>query len=36
MERVLRAGEERATLDLPPGYGYGLKKAETWGSSGCS
>jgi plastocyanin len=31
MERFYAAGEERATLDLPPGYGYGLKKAETWG-----
>jgi hypothetical protein len=31
MERFYAAGEERATLDLPPGYGYGLKRSETWG-----
>jgi hypothetical protein len=31
MERFYAAGEERATLDLPPGYGYRLKPSETWG-----
>jgi hypothetical protein len=29
MERFYAAGEERATLDLPPGYGYRLKPSET-------
>lgn len=31
MERFYAAGEERATLDLPPGYGYGIERGETWG-----
>jgi plastocyanin len=31
MERFYAAGEERATLDLPPGYGYPIKPGETWG-----
>jgi hypothetical protein len=32
MERFYAAGEERATLDLPPGYGYRVRPSETWGT----
>lgn len=30
-ERFYAAGEERAELDLPPGYGYRSGAADTWG-----
>jgi plastocyanin len=30
-ERFYAAGEERAKMDLPPGYGYGLAKDDAWG-----
>jgi plastocyanin len=30
-ERFYAAGEERATMDLPAGYGYPLHREDTWG-----
>lgn len=30
-ERFYAAGEERATMDLPPGYGYALRADDSWG-----
>lgn len=30
-ERFYAAGEERATLELPPGYGYPVSGADRWG-----
>jgi hypothetical protein len=31
VERFYGAGEERATLDLPPGYGYPNRASDRWG-----